>query len=390
MEVVELELDIGENFGSSSKLEEAVCNHGFFMMAPNEWNPLTKTLTRPLRLDDSITSAIVSVSHDGTNPNSLHVRIHPLHRHRPVSSSDCQAVLFLRRMLRISSKDENDVIEFQKMYPEAKTRGFGRLFRSPTLFEDTIKSLLLCACGIRRALEMAENLCKLQSKLTDGIIRGPPTPNSKDLNSNRKRGFKRKIATATTTTTTINSKKAPNLEFEMQNSDEKIGNFPSPKELASLDEDALNKQCNLGYRAAHILNFAKKVENGKIKLEKYEQEISSKKIFDSLMKINGFGPFVSVNVLMCLGFYQKVPVDSETMRHLRQVHGIEIHKKKTDKAIVEQIYDKYAPFQCLAYWFELMEYYESKFGKLSLLPKSSYSKVTGYLGNKQNVKNNSD
>ncbi|KAM7473093.1 hypothetical protein LguiB_020336 [Lonicera macranthoides] len=71
MEVVELELDFGENFGSSAKLEEAVCNHGFFMMAPNDWNPLTKTLTRPLRLDDSITSAIVSVSHDGANPNSL-------------------------------------------------------------------------------------------------------------------------------------------------------------------------------------------------------------------------------------------------------------------------------------------------------------------------------
>ncbi|KAM7473084.1 hypothetical protein LguiB_020327 [Lonicera macranthoides] len=93
MEVVELELDIGENFGSSAKLEEAVCNHGFFMMAPNDWNPLTKTLTRPLRLDDSSTSAIVSVSHDGTNPNSLRVRIHPIHHHRPISSSDCQAVL---------------------------------------------------------------------------------------------------------------------------------------------------------------------------------------------------------------------------------------------------------------------------------------------------------
>ncbi|KAM7473100.1 hypothetical protein LguiB_020343 [Lonicera macranthoides] len=178
MEVVELELDFGENFGSSAKLEEAVCNHGFFMMAPNDWNPLTKTLPRPLRLDDSSTSAIVSVSHDGANPNSLRVCIHPIHHHRPISSSDCQAVL--------------------------------------------------------------------------------------------------------------------------------------------------------------------------------------------------------------------VPVDSETMRHLRQVRGIEIHKKKTDKAIVEQIYDKYAPFQCLAYWFELVEYYESKFGKLSELPRSSYSKITGYLGNKQNVKNNND
>jgi len=47
-------------------------------------------------------------------------------------------------MLRISDEDENTVIEFQKLYPEAKEEGFGRIFRSPSIFEDAVKSLLLC------------------------------------------------------------------------------------------------------------------------------------------------------------------------------------------------------------------------------------------------------
>lgn len=42
------------------ELEKAVCNHGFFMMAPNRWNPSSKTLVRPLRLPDqkSVTVSI--------------------------------------------------------------------------------------------------------------------------------------------------------------------------------------------------------------------------------------------------------------------------------------------------------------------------------------------
>lgn len=43
-------------------LEKAVCNHGFFMMAPNHWDPSTKSFSRPLRLADSITSAMTLIS----------------------------------------------------------------------------------------------------------------------------------------------------------------------------------------------------------------------------------------------------------------------------------------------------------------------------------------
>lgn len=53
----------------------------------------------------------------------------------------------MSRMLRISEGDERDVSEFHKVHAEAKKRGFGRIFRSPTLFEDAVKSILLCNCS---------------------------------------------------------------------------------------------------------------------------------------------------------------------------------------------------------------------------------------------------
>lgn len=50
------------------------------------------------------------------------------------------------RMLRLTERDETNVREFQRICPEAKARNFGRLFRSPTLFEDAIKCVLLINC----------------------------------------------------------------------------------------------------------------------------------------------------------------------------------------------------------------------------------------------------
>lgn len=58
-------------------LEKAVCSHGLFMMAPNHWDPQSKTLQRPLRLglDDRETSFIVRVSHPSMCPQELHIRV---------------------------------------------------------------------------------------------------------------------------------------------------------------------------------------------------------------------------------------------------------------------------------------------------------------------------
>jgi len=49
-------------------------------------------------------------------------------------------------MLSISTKDEKDVQEFHKLIPDVGQAGFDRFFRSPTIFEDAVTSILLCNC----------------------------------------------------------------------------------------------------------------------------------------------------------------------------------------------------------------------------------------------------
>ncbi|KOM26965.1 hypothetical protein LR48_Vigan347s001900 [Vigna angularis] len=65
------------------QLEQAVCSHGFFMMAPNRWDPLSKTLTRSLLLHNpssSSSSLLVSMSQ---RSQSLAVRVHVVHSISP-------------------------------------------------------------------------------------------------------------------------------------------------------------------------------------------------------------------------------------------------------------------------------------------------------------------
>ncbi|PSR88448.1 DNA-3-methyladenine glycosylase [Actinidia chinensis var. chinensis] len=380
-DVVVLELALGE-CASTFRLEAAVCNHGFFMMAPNVWIPSTKTLQRPLRLLNpnshhsrtTPTSLTVSIFHPPPPTCSLFIRVHGTHHLSPLHR---QAILAqVGRMLRISEKDEKEVQEFQELHPQAKQRGFGRLFRSPTLFEDAVKSILLCNCTWTRSLDMAKALCVLQQELANGMVQNS---NEGDLNTNTANGserVKRKRSTKTSNEIKIESTL---VEFGGKYSKSHVGDFPTAKELANLSEEFLEKTCNLGYRARCILKFAKSVDSNRLKLQELENMASSDKLYKALMKVKGFGPFACSNVLMCMGFYERIPQDSETIRHLSQYHARKNCNKRTSGAIIKDIYGKYAPFQCLAYWFELSEYYESKFGRLSKLPSSSYSIVTGSI-----------
>lgn len=337
-----------------------------------------------------------------------------------------------------------NVKEFQKMHKGAKERGFGRMFRSPTLFEDMVKCMLLCNCQWPRTLCMARALCELQwelkyppllktfPKVLNGTssINGatesfsPITPEGKESKrviASRKCSSKLSVSFGkakaqidaddnkiighpvvsnpsqetenqlqstgqddcndfynSCQTSAVTFEGVEGLEFFSHN---KIGNFPSPAEIANLDEDFLAKRCGLGYRASRILNLARSIVEGRIQLRQLEEACGDpslanySQLAEQLKEINGFGPYTCSNVLMCMGFYHVVPSDSETVRHLNQVHkrGSTLKSVQND---VEMIYGNYAPFQFLAYWWEVWEFYGERFGKLSEMPPMDYKLIT--------------
>lgn len=153
---------------------------------------------------------------------------------------------------------------------------------------------------------MAEVLCKLQHEIDENVhgIRSATTAN---------KGLKRKRA---------NTK--PRIA-KVENTSQIMGNFPNARELASLEESYFLEKYNplLGYRAKDILKLAKDFESRKLvwlgEMEEAADENASLYHEKMIMKIKGFGPFACANVMMCIRYYQKVPVDSETIRHLQQV-----------------------------------------------------------------------
>lgn len=114
-------------------------------------------------------------------------------------------------------------------------------------------------------------------------------------------------------------------EVTENDSSSTVGNFPTPRELARLDENFLAKRCGLGYRAGRVIKLAQGVVEGRILLRELECADGTLSLSDydmlaeKLRVIDGFGPFTCANVLMCMGYYHVIPADSETMRHLKQV-----------------------------------------------------------------------
>lgn len=93
-----IHLNLGVILSSEFDLEKAVCNHGQFMMPPNQWIPFSKTLQRPLRLYNSNYSVLVSIKQ--TSSFLLTIQIHSSSSSSSSSSNsthhqDEQAILVL-------------------------------------------------------------------------------------------------------------------------------------------------------------------------------------------------------------------------------------------------------------------------------------------------------
>lgn len=96
---------------------------------------------------------------------------------------------------------------------------------------------------------------------------------------------------------------------------ENIGDFPSPRELASFREKEL-KDKGFGYRARDLIKLAKQVVDEKINLDGVDEG------FYSNLKINGAGPFTINTIMMCIGHYHHIPIDTETLRHMKEVTNL--------------------------------------------------------------------
>lgn len=175
----------------------------------------------------------------------------------------------------------------------------GRVLRSPTLFEDTIKTILTTNTAWSGTKRMVRNLVELL---------GEPDPQDPAQRA-----------------------------------------FPTAEAIAATSAEVLRTQGGFGYRTPYVLELAQAVASGALELEAYKHsELPTVELRKRLLAIKGVGGYAAANLLMLLGRYDFIPVDSWAMKMVSQeFHG----GSAIGPAEVEAAFAHWGEWKGLAYFF---------------------------------------
>ena len=126
------------------------------------------------------------------------------------------------------------------------------------------------------------------------------------------------------------------------------GFFPQPEDILNLSERTLRKRVPVGYRASTILNIAEMQEANSLPLD----DLASEKKFDEIKRllgsIKGCGRYSINHMLVLLGCYDSIPVDSEVLAYLREQYFGDKHISERQAVMP---YNHFGEYKYLAYKF---------------------------------------
>ena len=124
--------------------------------------------------------------------------------------------------------------------------------------------------------------------------------------------------------------------------------FPTPEIIAKSDVDTLRTVARLGYRAPYVLELAQSMTAGSLDLEAFKtSKLPTIELRKQILAIKGVGAYAAANLLMLLGRYDYVPVDSWA---LKVVSHEWYEGKPIGSAEVEKAFEPWGKWKGLAYW----------------------------------------
>jgi 3-methyladenine DNA glycosylase/8-oxoguanine DNA glycosylase len=285
-------------------LSRDVCSYGYFLLEPNHWRPRERTFTTTIAL--AAGAATFTISQTGRAGSDLLAA-----PDRALARSEIAgARAMLARMLRLD--EPREVLRaFHRIDPRWKRSGRGRLMRSPTLFEDVLKTVTSCNVAWTSTIIMNRKLALLA-------------------------GHKSRTG---------------------------LHAFPTPGAIAKLRPSTLRARCSVGYRDARMVELARMFNSGELDPAWFESPgTSDEQVRERLLDLPGVGPYAAANILQLLGRYGHLPLDTESVRHGRTVLGF----TGTSAQVMKKVRAHFEPFgehRFRSYWFELWDFYEAKRGK---------------------------
>ena len=139
-------------------------------------------------------------------------------------------------------------------------------------------------------------------------------------------------------------------------SDAELKAFPQAQAIAALSFEDFQSRVRLGYRAAYIYQLACVFNQQPDCYAKfYTAEIPSLEIKKELLSIKGIGNYAAASILMLLGRYDEIPVDSVFQQLMDKKY---FQEKDFNLKEALGIYEKWGRWQYLAYWFDLLTFHQ--------------------------------
>ncbi|HEX8875445.1 MAG TPA: hypothetical protein VF777_01765 [Phycisphaerales bacterium] len=291
------------------RLARDVCSYGYFLLAPNRWDVRAHTLTRALLLGGKAAGVVISQPGASAKRGGGGEIVCAFDRVLTVKEQ-AEARVQLTRMLRLD-EETAAIRAFHTMDPRWKKTGRGRLFRSPTLFEDVLKTVTSCNVTWPGTIHMNRRLCEVLGVESVGGWR----------------------------------------------------TFPDAETIARTSPLLLRERCRVGYRDKRIVELAAIFASGDASVAGIEDpDASDEDVHELLMELPGVGPYAAANIMQLLGRYSRLPLDSESVRHGRTILGF----RGGAKQVMQRVKRHFAPFKDQAfrsYWFEMWDHYEKIHGE---------------------------
>lgn len=204
----------------------------------------------------------------------------------------------LRRMLNLG-EDLSGFYELAAGDPDLTwvTAGAGRMARSPTVFEDVVKTITTTNCSWALTTTMMRALVANLGEVAVGSERRT---------------------------------------------------FPTPEAMAEQPERFYREVVRAGYRAPHFVTLSRAVAEGSLDLEALlDPELDDEEVERRLLALPGIGPYAAAHVALTLGRYGRVILDSWTRPTFARLAGF---KRQPKDATIARRFRRYGPWAGLAFW----------------------------------------
>jgi len=126
--------------------------------------------------------------------------------------------------------------------------------------------------------------------------------------------------------------------------------FPGPEAIAASTETALRRQVRVGYRAPFLLALARAVASGDLDLDRFARsDLDSDALAKELGRLKGFGPYAVNALLLTLGRYDRLILDSWIRKKTAERY---FDGKKVSDSAINEVYAPWGKWKTLACWFE--------------------------------------